>query len=468
MSTTALRSPPEIAERVLALADTGTGTGAELQVTVMRERSLMSRFARSAPTQATEIDDTAVEILVVRDGHSALASTNRLDDGALRDTARRADAAARASARSGEGNHPGLAHIDGRAAPHTWADGFDAETARLDPAGAGTALGRAFGVAAEHGLEAFGVWTAGAVRTAIAATSGLRLDEEVTDAFMKVICRAPDGRSGFASATATAAGAIDPGEVARRAARKVGGEPLAELGPGEYPVVLEPAAVGVLLDFLGALAHNGLTHAEGRGALSGRLGTTVAAPSIDLRDDAADAHTLPHRFDFEGTPKQRVGLIEGGVATGVVHDLRSAALAGDGTRSTGHATQPGGSPYGPSPTNLVLAGGDAAGIDELVAPIERGIYVTRLWYVNTVRDKETLLTGMTREGTFLIEDGAVARPLKDVRFTDSVLRLLSATQALTEERQLVSEGEFYGRRFAHGVVCPALRADGFRITGATR
>ena len=269
----------------------------------MRERSLMSRFARSAPTQATEIDDTAVEILVVRDGHSALASTNRLDDDALRDTARRADAAARASARSGEGNHPGLAPA-GAAAPPAGADGFDADTARLDPARAGAALGRAFGVAAEHGLEAFGVWTAGAVRTAIAATSGLRLDEEVTDAFMKVICRNADGRSGFASATATAAGAIDPGDVARRAARKVGGEPLAELGPGEYPVVLEPAAVGVLLDFLGALAHNGLTHAEGRGALSGRLGTTVAAPSIDLRDDAADPATLPRRFDFEGTPKQ--------------------------------------------------------------------------------------------------------------------------------------------------------------------
>ena len=457
-----LRTPLEIAERALALADAGTA----LQVTVMRERSLMSRFARSAPTQATEIDDTEVEILVVRDGHSALASTNRLDDDALRDTARRADAAARASARSGTGNHPGVAAPG--SAPLAGADGFDAATALLDPARAGAALGRAFDVAAGHGLEAFGVWTAGAVRTAIASTSGLRLDEEVTDAFMKVICRNPGGRSGFASATTTAAGAIDPGEVARRAAGKVGGEPLAELGPGEYPVVLEPAAVGVLLDFLGELAHNGLTHAEGRGALSGRLGTTVAAANIDLGDDAAGAHTLPRRFDFEGTPKQGVALIEGGVATGVVHDLRSAALAGDGTHSTGHATQPGGSPYGPFPTNLVLRGGDAAGIEELVAPIQRGIYVTRLWYVNPVRDKETLLTGMTRDGTFLIEDGVIARPLKDVRFTDSILRLLSATQALTRDRQLVSEGEFYGRRFAHGVVCPALRADGFRITGATR
>ena len=93
--------------------------------------------------------------------------------------------------------------------------------------------------------------------------------------------------------------------------------------------------------------------------------------------------------------------------------------------------------------------------------------MTRLWYVNTVRDKETLLTGMTREGTFLIEDGVITRPLRDVRFTDSVLRLLEATEALTRDRRLVSEGEFYGRRFAHGVLCPALRADGFRVTGAT-
>jgi predicted Zn-dependent protease len=115
----------------------------------------------------------------------------------------------------------------------------------------------------------------------------------------------------------------------------------------------------------------------------------------------------------------------------------------------------------------VLGGGDAAGVDELAAPIERGIYVTRLWYVNTVREKELLLTGMTRDGTFLIEDGRIAAPLRDVRFTDSVLRLLGATEALTARQRLVTEGDFYGRRSAQGVLCPALRADGFRVTGVT-
>jgi predicted Zn-dependent protease len=150
-----------------------------------------------------------------------------------------------------------------------------------------------------------------------------------------------------------------------------------------------------------------------------------------------------------------------------VHDTRSAARAGGGARSTGHATAPGGSGFGPHPANLVLIGGGAADEAELIAPIERGIYVTRFWYVNPVHEKQTLLTGMTRDGTFLIEDGTIGRPLRDVRFTDSVLRILEATEALTAAQRLVAEADFYGRRFATGVVCPALRAGGFRITGQT-
>jgi PmbA protein len=115
----------------------------------------------------------------------------------------------------------------------------------------------------------------------------------------------------------------------------------------------------------------------------------------------------------------------------------------------------------------VLIGGGAADEAELMAPIERGLYVTRLWYVNPVHEKSTLLTGTTRDGTFLIEDGRLGRPVKDVRFTDSILRLLDATEALTSASRLVSDAEFYGRRFASGVVTPALRAHGFRITGQT-
>jgi PmbA protein len=231
-------------------------------------------------------------------------------------------------------------------------------------------------------------------------------------------------------------------------------------------VVFESHAVGWLCDLLAGCAFNGLAHAEGRGALDGRLGEQVAVAAINLADEPAHPRTLPRTFDAEGKFKAPLPLIEDGVAQAVAHDLRSAALAGDGAVTTGHALAPGGHAAGPYPTNLALASGAAADEAELCAPVERGIYVTRLWYANVVRQKETLITAVTRDGTFLIEDGRVTRPLRDLRLTDSVLGILSRTEALSRDQRLASDGEFYGRRFAYGVVCPALRADGVRFTGA--
>ncbi|HEX2102022.1 MAG TPA: metallopeptidase TldD-related protein [Solirubrobacteraceae bacterium] len=453
-------------ESALELAERALGDiSGETQVTVMRERSLVSRFSRSRPTQATRVEDTTVAMLRVQDGHTGSAETNDLSDEGLHDVAARADAGARAAARAAgaRGEYPGLPEPE----PVRAHDGYDAATAALDPGEAGAALRAAFEACAARGLEAFGIWTVGAVETAIASSAGVRASDAVTDALMKVIARSERGRTGWAADAAVASSALDPAAIAARAVAKVAeGEPVA-VSPGEYPVVLEPGAVQDVLDFLGALAFNGLAHAEGRGALVGRLGTRVAAPAINLSDSTRFGRTLPRAFDMEGVPKRPIPLIQDGVAHRVVHDTRSAARAGGDARSTGHATAPGGSSFGPHPTNLVLIGGGAADERELAAPIERGLYVTRFWYVNPVHPKQTLLTGMTRDGTFLIEDGAVTRPVRDVRFTDSALRILEATEALSSAPHLVPSGDFYGRRFATGVVCPALRASGFRITGQT-
>jgi PmbA protein len=441
---------------------------------VVRERSLMLRFADGRPTQATSIDDVSVELAVVRDGHVGRASTNASDAPALAACARRAEAAAdaaAASSRSGvhpgfgagrsNGGHEGVAG-GGAASP---SGGHDPATAALDPSAGGAALRAVFAIADRHGLSAHGIWSAAEQERAFATSSGRSGLDRTTDAFMKVICIAPGGRSGYAARTAVAAGSLDPERLAERAAAKARapGEP-AELSPGEYPVVMEPHAVGWLLDLLGETALNGLAHAEGRGALTGRLGHVVTAPSINLADSPAASSTLPRAFDAEGVPKGPMPLIQDGVAHTVVHDRHSAALAR--TESTGHAIAPGGHPQGPRPVNLVLAGGGAGGLDELCAPVERGIYVTRLWYANVVRPKETLITAVTRDGTFLIEDGHVTRPLRDLRLTDSVLRILSRASDLTARQELTSDGEFYGRRFAYGVVCPGMRASGVRFTGA--
>jgi PmbA protein len=360
------------------------------------------------------------------------------------------------------GQHPGFP----AAQPAREHHGYDAETAALDPALGGAALTTTFEVAQRHGLEAHGVWTVGAGERAVVTSSGGGAHESTTDAMMKVICIAPNGRSGYASSVGVAAAKLEPEALAERAAAKalVTGD-AAELPPGEYPVVLEPRAVGSLLELLGDTALNGLAHAEGRGALVGRLGEQVAAPSINLTDSPYFGATLPRAFDAEGTPKRPLPLIQDGVARGLVHDLRSGALAG--LESTGHALAPGGAPDGPRPSNLVLAGGGAAGFDELCAPVERGVYVTRFWYENVVRPKETLITAVTRDGTFLIEDGRLGRPLRNLRLTDSVLGILSRVEDLSSGQELTSPAEFYDRRFAYGMVSPALRAGAVRFTDIT-
>jgi predicted Zn-dependent protease len=388
------------------------------------------------------------------------AATNSIDDDALAATAQAAAAAAEAAARSaGPGEYPGFP-AGGHARGH---EGFHLATARLDPADGGAQIGAAFEVCAEHGVEAHGTWTLGDVSTAVVSTTGTAALDRVTDAFMKVTAIAPSGRSGYAERTAVAAGALDGREIASVAAGKAAfaGEQV-RLPAGEYPVVLEADAVGDIVSWVGMLGANGLAYAEGRSAFCDRLGTRVAAARINLSDSPRYARTLPRAFDAEGVPKAPIPLIQDGVAHRVVHDTKSAALLG--TQSTGHAIVPGGDSFGPLPTNLVLIGGGAADEAELAKPIERGVYVTRLWYTNPIRPKETLITGVTRDGTFLIEDGQITRPLADMRLTDSALGLLDRCDELGARPRLVSEGEFYGRRFAHGVVAPPMRVSSMRFT----
>jgi predicted Zn-dependent protease len=402
-----------------------------------------------------------VEVAVVENGHVGRASTNDTSEEHLGDCARRSIAAADAAAASAPGGFPGFPALE-PAVPHV---GHDATTAVLEPVHGGRALAAAFAVAEAGGVEAHGIWTAGEEQRAVLSSTGGATTDRTTDAFMKVICIAPSGRSGYAGRASVAASGIEPEEIARRAAAKASlpGDPAA-VDPGAHTVVLEASAVGTLLEMLGVAAFDGLAHVEERGALSGRLGQMVAAPAVNLSDSPRFKGTLQRGIDAEGTRKAPVPLIQDGVAHRVVHDIRSAALAGE--RSTGNALAPGGDPEGPRATNLVLIGGGAEDEEELCAPVERGVYVTRLWYANLVRPKESLVTSVTRDGTFLIEDGKITRPAHDLRLTDSVLGMLGRTQALGCRQELVSEGEFYGRRFANAVACPPLRVRDVRFTGS--
>ena len=297
----------------------------------MRERSLLSRFARSAPTQATAIDDTTRRLPLRARRPPGDASTNLLDDDALRDAAARAGARRAAAARSRPGRPPGPRRAgDALARPRRLRRRHRRASTRAPPA---AALRDAFAVAARprprgvrHLDRRRGRRRRSPRRPACA------LHDRVTDAFMKVICRDRDGRSGYA---------IDAAHASRRDRRRARsrGAPPRRSRPSRSPSSARastrscstPRPSALLLDFLGGLAFNGLAHAEGRGALAGRLGTRVAARRRSTSTDAPrSAGTLPRAFDLEGVPKAPIPLIEDGVARNVVHDRarpRSPAAA---------------------------------------------------------------------------------------------------------------------------------------------
>jgi PmbA protein len=439
----------ELAERACRSA-----AGDEVEAVVHSERSGFARFAGSTVHQPTLVEDRSVTIRVVRDGRVGTVATNRTDDDGLMSAARRAADAAE-NARPDPG-FPGLA----LPAETPAVTAFDPETAELTPDEQARRAWAAIEAAPRHGL--YGYFTSGVAELAVASSTGVSVAQAMTDASV-VALAARDGESGYADATSWRAAVIDPAEMGRTAAERAERTRGAgEVEPGTYRAVLEPYAFGELVWYFGFSSLGGLAFLEGRSYLSGRIGERVFHPDFTLLDDASDERGLPKAFDFEGVPKQRVTLVDRGVARGVVWDRRTGRRAG--TESTGHALAAPAQTYGPIPFNLVVPGGDAA-TDELVERVEDGIYVTRLHYVNLVDAREGIFTGMTRDGTFRIEGGRVTRPLVNLRFTTSFPDLVARLIGLSREPRLVNQNDFYGERYPYGTLVPAVATEAFTVTG---
>jgi len=182
----------------------------------------------------------------------------------------------------------------------------------------------------------------------------------------------------------------------------------------------------------------------------------VCSDLVSIVDDATDPTGLPMAFDYEGVAKRPVTLIDGGVCVDVVHDAQTAARLG--VRSTGHGL-PAPNPYGPFPLSMVMAAGDAS-MDELIGGMERGLLVTRFHYTNVVHPKLAIITGMTRDGTFLVEGGRIVGPVRNLRFTQSYVDALAGVEAVGHERRTL-------RGFLGAVVVPAVRIASWTFTGAT-
>jgi len=439
----------EIAERALA----HVSDDAEIYVGV--EHSGFARYAGSEVHQPTLIDDTSVQLRVVRGQRSAIATTNRTDDEGLAELARRASELVAVASEDPDVVPP--------AAPAELPEprGYDEETATLGPEGQARLAAEAIGAAGN--LELYGYFTSALCESAIASTAGLRASQRMTDATCLALAAA-DGASGYAIRSSWRAGEIDPAAVGREAADKAERTRGArEIEAGRYRAVLEPYALSDLLYYFSFDTLNGLALLEERSYFAGRVGERAFDPKLTLVDDALDEGSLPRAFDFEGTPKQRVALIEEGVIRGPVWDRATAAKAG--RTSTGNALPAATRSFGAVPTNLALARGEAESTDELAELVGDGIYVTRLHYLNVVNPRDGVITGMTRDGTFRIRGGKVAEPLVNLRITVAVPDLLREVLGLTRETALVNASDFYDDRWAYGNRMPSIATADFNVTG---
>ena len=236
-----------------------------------------------------------------------------------------------------------------------------------------------------------------------------------------------------------------------------------EIPPGKYTAIFEPLAASEFLDYLAFYAFNGRMFHEGRSFLSGKLGRKVVDERITLVDDPLAENGFSFPFDFEGVPKQKIVLIDKGIAKHVVYDSQTAFK--HKKKSTGHALG-GPNPFGPVPLNLVMkpGNGDLAG---MIKETEKGILVTRFHYTNVIDPHKLTFTGMTRDGTFLIENGKVTKGLKNLRFTENIIDVLNRIEAISEKQILVASDPGYGRRFATGHIVPAIKVRDFTFTSAT-
>lgn len=439
----------------------------EVEMLVGGGASALTRFANNGITQNVFEESYALSVRVNLGGRTARATTNKTDDESLRRVVGQAEALARvqepdpdlpamlSSADAGNG---------GEALPKR----FFEETARINADDRSEQVQRMVAAAKKQGLNSAGTYASARQTEGIFNSRGVAQWHEQTSAEASITMIAPNS-SGWQKANAPSARDFDAAQLAEIAAEKArqSADPK-EIPAGKYTVILEPAAV---LDLVGFMFWDfgGLALLDQRSFLNNRMGSQLFGSEINISDDVYHPLQSGSAFDGEGVRRKRVSLVENGVPKAVVYSRASAvrmrnselAESSGPITATGHGfALP--NEMGEAPMNIVFAAPkNPKTVDEMVNNTERGILVTRLWYIREVDPYEKILTGMTRDGTFLVENGKIKQGIRNFRFNQGLIHLLSNVEAMSIPVRASGEESF-------DMVVPAMKVRDFNFTEVTR
>ncbi len=424
-----------------------------VEVVLTGSRTGLTRYAGSQIIQNTVQNNVKAYVRVAAGDRTATATTSQLDQEHMQRAA--ASALEAASASPPDPDFPGLPAPEqvGRAqALFRW----DEPTAEASPQQRAEGVKQILDVAKVD--NAAGVYETSGHSFAVLSSTGI----DCFDAYTRSVCTClvdTGAATGWGEASSHRKAEVDLEAAARRSLDKAAaGEEPSDADPGTYQVILESPAVATLLEYLSYAGFGAKQVLEGESFLAERAGQNVASPQVTVTDDVFHPRSIGIGFDFEGVPKKRVPVIDSGRATGPVTDLRHATKMG--IDLTGHGS--GSNEFGPYASQVVMEAGDRS-LDELISEVDDGILVTRFHYVNVLERPSTLLTGMTRDGTFRIKNGEVAGAVHNFRFAQSVLEALASV--LGVGRELGTVAADYGP--FGSTVAPALRIGQFHFASRT-
>ncbi|MBN2381988.1 TldD/PmbA family protein [bacterium] len=406
-----------------------------------------TRFAHNIIHQNVSDKNSSVTIRTMEDGHIGVLTTNQLDQTRVRDVI------ARVVTRMRENPRMEPEYVLRGAEQYRALHNFSEQTAHMTADHRASIVEAIIHQVTQAGLMAAGALVTGYHITSIVNSKGLRAYHRRSTFELTLTLIDNQGGSGWTIFSGSNVdGDCVQDRVNRCIQRTLATRNPQKIEPGRYTVILEPPATGVMLEFLGYLAFSAKEYLRGRSVLSDRLGQAVTGKHVTIHDDAYHPLTTGIPFDYEGAARQKVTLIDKGVATGLVHDSLTARTMN--TVTTGHSLpQP--NTIGPLPLNLVMDPGQNA-LEHIIAQTDNGILVTRFHYNRVVDRKNSVLTGLTRDGTFAIRNGEIAFPINNLRYNTNILEAFSRIEHISSEHYLVGE---YAK-----VVAPALKLDDFLFT----